>query len=388
MDKTKLRVIKGNKIQSVEKKYNFIEAHVTNTRLMGVLGLRIVWELDTGEIYHQFFHLDAEEFGFDDFAGLTNGSDEEVETITSKTMGGLGGQLISIGEREARYLIKAFALKNKQWRQPMPDPEWEYYFILKEEVSLTDNEIERLWKKICESIYSPNQLINYFVMRAVGMDYESMGYLSVQKIDYKPVNKPSTLLKNTIEMMEHNGDISYVTESVVDVGEHYKMIVSEIHIVETEKGIRVDRAEIKSVMNITSTEAAFSLGKREYLLIYQINDIWELLRLMDSQKAHCMRHAYEAGYLFTEFNPTNEHVDRPVYYLNEDIFGVYYITAAEQMVAAAYSKERIEEIKQYFNGLMFQGIIDLEEQMDLDNLLLYEFVHSEYDNIYDFLEDE
>ena len=388
MEKPKLRVIKGNKIQGIEKKYNFIEAQVTNTRLMGVIGLRITWELDTGEIYHQFFHLDAEEYGFDDYAGITNGSDEEIENITGKTMGGLGGELISLSEREARYLIKAFASKNKQWRQPMPEPEWEYFFILKEEVSMTDKEIEKLWDKVCDAIHSPNQLINYYIMRAVGLDTDGMAYLSSQDIDYKPVNRPATLLKNTIEAVQEEGSTSYITESVVDMGEHYKMVVSELHIVQTPKGPRIDRAEIRSAMNITSTEAAFSLGKKEYLLIYQINDILEILRLLDLRKPHAMRHVYEAGYLFTEFNPTNEHVNKNVYYLNEDIYGVYYVTAGEQLVAAAYSKERIEEIKEYFGGGLFHGLIDLEEELDLDNLLLYEFVHSEYDNIYDFLDED
>ncbi|MBS3994487.1 MAG: hypothetical protein KGZ33_01730 [Alkaliphilus sp.] len=389
MDKRGLRVIKGNKIQAVEKKYSFIEACVTNTRLMGVLGLRITWELEKGEIYNQFFHLDVEEFGLDDFMSLTNGSDEEIEKITNKTMGGLGGKVVSIGEREARYLIKTFVARNKLLRQPMPEPEWEYYFIIKEDVKINKTEIKNLWMNICEKIHSYNQLINYFIMRAVGMDFEAMDYLSVQGgIDYKPVSKPSTLLKNTIESMEQDEETSYVTESVVDMGEQYKMVVSEFHIKLTAQGPRVEKAEIKSVMNITSTEAAFALGKKEHLLVYEIKDIWELLRLMELGKPNSIQNAYEAGYLFTEFNPNNDHVDQAVYYLNEDVYGAYFITAAEQLVVAAYSKHRIEEIKNYFEALTFKEIIELEEQLELDNLMLYEFVHSDYDNIYDFLDDD
>ena len=387
MDKSRFKVIKGNKIQGIEKKYSFIEAHVTNTRLMGVLGLRVTWELDTSEIYTQFFHLDAEEYGFDDYTSITNGSNEEIQTITSKTMGGLGGELVSITEKEARYLVKTFTAKNKQWRQSMPEPEWEYYFIIKEDVTLSKKEINDLWGKISENIQFPNQLINYFIMRAIGMDTDAVEYLTDNKdLDYKPVNKPATLLKNTIEVMEHDGEVSYITESVVDMGEHYKMVVSETYITENN-GLKIRSAEIKSVMNITSTEAAFSLGKKEYLLIFDIDDIWELLRLMDLEKPHCMKHAYEAGYLFTEFNSTNDHVNQAIYYLNEDIYGVYYVTASEQLVVAAYSKDRVEEIKEYFRADRFKDIIEFEQELDLDNLLIYEFVHSDYDNIYDFLED-
>ncbi len=388
MDKSRLKVIKGNKIQGIEKKYNFIEAYVTNTRLMGVVGLRITWQLDSSEIYNQFFHLDAEEFGLDDYTSITNGSNDDIEAITSKVMGGLGGELVPVSEKEARYLIKSFVAKNKQWRQPMPEPEWEYYFIIKEDVALSQNEIDTLWNKVTEEIQYPNQLINYFIMRAIGMDAESIARLTNNKeLEYSPVTKPATLLKNIIEVADNEGETSYITESVVDMGESYKMIVSEIHI-SNDNGLKVTNAEIKSVMNITSTEASFALGKKEYLIIFQIEDIWELLRIMESDKPQCMKNAYEVGYLFTEFNSTNDHVNQTVYYLNEDIYGVYYVTAAEQMVVAAYSKDRIEEIKEHFTAGSFKKILSLEKELDLDNLMLYEFVHSDYDDIYDFLESE
>ncbi|QEK13188.1 hypothetical protein FQB35_13415 [Crassaminicella thermophila] len=384
MSKSKFRVIKGNKFEWVNSKYHFLEAYVTNTRLMGVIGLYILWKTEDGDTFHQFFHLDAEEYGFDDYMSIYGENMQEVERIIARMMGGLGGDFVSINEKEAKYLVQSFVYKNKKWNKVLPEPKYEYDFILKEEIYLSEEEKLRLWEKICEDIKSYMHLINYFVMRAVGNDEEALAYLSKGHIDYKPVVKPSVLLKNVIEEDKD----SYITESLVDVGNHYKMFVSEIKVANTEKGLKVEKAEIKSIMKITSTEAAFGLTRKEHLLVYYVKDTGQVIKLLEQEKPHAMKHSHNFGFLYTEFNPTNDHVNSQVYYLNNDIYGVYYITTSDQLVVAAYSQDKIDEIERYFRESIFKELLELEECMDLDNSLLYEFVNSEYDNIFEFLGEE
>ncbi|TCO68521.1 hypothetical protein [Marinisporobacter balticus] len=388
MGKNKFKVIKGTKNQDIDRAYRFIKADVTNTRLMGVVGLRITWEREDGQLFHQFFHLDAEEYGLDDYESSIGGDRKQLGTIAAKMMGGLGGDFVSINESDAKYLLQRFVCKNKKNGSPLPDLEWEYNFMLKEDVNLSEEEKQRLWGKICEEIHSPTQIINYFIMRSVGMDDEAIAYLSLNnEIDYKLVNKPSTLLKNVIEMDQDGQGFTYITESLIDEEDEYKMVVSEIKIIHKENKVKVEKAEIKSIMKITGREAAFALLKKEHLLVYDVRDMGKVMGLLEKEKPHAMKNSYEFGYLYTEFNPTNAHVNCKTYYLNEDIYGIYYITTADQLVVAAYDQEKIDKIENDLENI-FGESIELEEIMDLDNSLLYEFVHSAYDNIFDFLDEE
>ncbi len=389
MDKKNFKVIKGKKNQPKNEKLTFTEAWVTNTRLMGVLGLRIRWQDKEGKSFYQFFHLDAEEYGIDDYIGLYEVTMDQVRVTTLQMMGGLGGIFVPVTKREVRYLLSTFAQKNRQYKIPFPQFEWEYIFLLKEKQPLTKEEIKNLWDRICEKINSPNQLINYYLMRAFGMDKEGMLYLSTREdIDYNPVRTSSTLLKNVIEKVEEEGAVSYLTESVIDAGSHYRMVLSEIKLDSNSAGYKVSDVQIKSSMYITDTEASFALNKKEYLLIYDVKDMGELMRQMDFQKPQAMKHGHENGYLYTEFNPTNAHVDSKIYYLNSDVYAVYYMTIADQLIVATYVPQRLEQLLNYFESPRFKNILDLEERIDLEHSVLYEFVNSEYGNFYDFLDEE
>ena len=58
------KVLKGGLVSPVTDKYRFQDAVCTDTRLMGVLGLRVHWKdftdpLDPEDIYH-FYYYDIE----------------------------------------------------------------------------------------------------------------------------------------------------------------------------------------------------------------------------------------------------------------------------------------------------------------------------------------
>ncbi|MBB6216385.1 hypothetical protein HNQ80_002485 [Anaerosolibacter carboniphilus] len=389
MKDRKFEVIKGKKGADYELTHRFIEAYATNTRLMGVVGLIIKWETELGETFHQFFHLDAEEFGLDDYISILSGSEESVEMTAANMMGGLGGKTVALREKEAVYLIQQFIEKSKQFNEELPEPIHEYEYAMDAKPQLDEVEITDLWDKICEPVISPIQLVNYFVMRAAAFDEEGMRFLSEgQGISYKIVKKPATLLKNIIEPVDGQNQSAYMAESLIDLEQGYKMVVSEIKTEETEKGWRVKAAEVKTSMNITGMEAAFSLSKDEYITVYHVKNFREFMRKIDKEKPHAMKHGYEVGILYTEFNPTNEHVKNTSYYLNDDIYGVYYITESSQLLVCAYSQKQIRELEKYFGSSSYEGILELEEKFHLDRSVLYEFVHSGFDSFYEFLEED
>lgn len=388
MNKRRFKVIVGNKNVQEIRRHEFLEAHVTNTRLMGVLGLRIKWKTEEDQLFVQFFHLDAEAYGLDDYAGILAPTEEEIAVQTAKMMGGLGGELVAVTEWESRYLLKEFIKRNNIFKEDLPEPLAEYDFALREKVALSSEEVRLLWNKICEPLETPIQLVNYFVMRAVGGDYEALDFLSAgEKAAYRIVETPGTLLKNVTETIEDQEEIAYLTESIIDEKRQYKMILSEIRIVKTEAGLRVAGAEVRSAMNITAMEAAFGLTKPEYISIYYVEDPGACIQQLGVDKPHLMKHAYEESYLFTEFNPTNDHVKSPTYYLNEDVYGIYYLTDENQLLVAAYSEEKIKGLEGYFAQEPFDNLIQLEERLRLNRPLLYEFVQSDYGDFFEFLAD-
>lgn len=391
MNKSKFKVIKGGGNKTPIPKYIFKKGFVTNTRLMGVVGMKLYWETEKGEEYVQFFHMDFEEYGIDGFESLVNASVQDIDTVTAKMMGGLGGQLIEITEQEGIYLLQETYQVNINYDQSLPGYREEYDFLLKVNLDLSKSEKKIIWKKICEEITREVQLVNYYLMRSVGVDNPGKSFLACndKPEDFQPTTKPSTLIKNVVEYSGSEDGIKYYNcESVIDLENGYQLIMSEIGIIESEDGPRVAKAEVKNKMKISTVEAAFQLKKPEYILIYSLEDFIEVVELMDEMKPNAMQNIHEAGFLYTEFNPTNEHVKDNVYYLNGDIYAVYFITTDNQLAVSTFSEETLKNIKKFFKHMHFKEIVEFESEFKTDTPLLYEFVQSGLGDFYEFINKE
>ena len=108
-------------------KFNF--AKVTNSRLMGTMGLLINWE-DKQDKIVQYFLLDAEGLGLADYVSLKNPTKDEAHREEERLMGGLGSDRIRISEDEALFLVKYFGNKNSYYEKPLPGEVEEYIDII------------------------------------------------------------------------------------------------------------------------------------------------------------------------------------------------------------------------------------------------------------------
>ena len=83
--KTKFKVIKGGLSETAfTGSRQFVSAYVTDTRLMGVVGVYIHWYLPQNTLlkhFHQFFYMDAEEFGFDSYESVLESDDGGSLTV-------------------------------------------------------------------------------------------------------------------------------------------------------------------------------------------------------------------------------------------------------------------------------------------------------------------
>ena len=86
-------------------KFSF--AKVTNSRLMGTMGLIIGWE-DKNERQVQYFLLDGEGLGLEDYVSLKNPTKDEMHREEDRLMGGLGADRIRISKDESLFLVKYF----------------------------------------------------------------------------------------------------------------------------------------------------------------------------------------------------------------------------------------------------------------------------------------
>lgn len=389
MTERKFTVIKGGAAAALSNnRRRFLSGFITDTRLMGVVGLYIHWELSNIDFisdFHQFFYFDAEEYGFETYKSLL-GSDQDALAIMEQALiGGLGGNKVNVSEREATFLVQKYVAMNEAMNIPMPDGKSEYEFLLEEPVVLSESENEILSDKLCTPIVSEYQLINYFLMRIFGRDFEAAAYLATRDfpLDILPEEEGATLCKNSIEEFFDENGCSYLCESLIEYDGKYKLVVSEIYL---EEG-KVSGTKKRSSFFVTSAEAAMMLNHPEFITVYEIlTEMDDFLKRFASLSANSMQTLHDNGRLYLEFNKNNDHVNRKVFRLNEDIHGLYYATDFGQLIVAAYSLNEIHEIERMLSRSEVCTCIIPTAKYEFKEPILYEFIQSDFDDFSDFLD--
>ena len=284
----------------------FLWAEATNTRLMGVVGLKVCWKLESGDYFYQFFHLDSESYGIDGYESLINPNSYEVKYLTMNMAGGLGGIFKTISYNEVAYLLKWFYALNLKEDAPLPEGWNEFEKLLTDKDIACD--VRALMSKICEPIESEAHCIHYFLMRVFGGDYEAAGFLMDSIAEDNISNKvpDGVLLRDEVfcKRKTDKGRRCRV-ESLVDTNSGYMLVHSEINVVKAIKGYRIRMAKKLVDMRISNIEAAFLLKKPEHIAVYDINSMEEFLMAFKIENPSMMNSIYEAGVLFTYFNQDN-----------------------------------------------------------------------------------
>jgi len=416
--KRNFTVIKGgNSAPAGDSARQFVSSYVTDTRLMGVIGLYIHWELKDPEgpkDLHQFFYLDAEEFGFESYRSLLGNNIEEFLYLEQSIIGGLGGKKSDLTEKEARYLVQEFADMNTRLNLPWPEEKNEYSFLLQPRIMLTHSEKQLLIGKMCTPIVSEFQLIHYFLMRLFAKDLEGASYLidpavtavyptpaeAVSRFNFYKGKAAATLCQNVVDRYEDESGVSYLSESLIEVNFNYRVILSEITLSvpgKASEGAKAGRvfsqktyvasAKERSSFKVTSAEAAMMLNRPEFLTVYEIAvDQEECDRLLLPLMAGCMLTQHDNGRLFLEFNKDNDHVNRKTFRLNEDIHGLYYVSDYGQFIIAAYGLAEIQEIEKRLRKSQLYPNLILSEKYEFKEPVLYEFIQSDIEEFSEFLE--
>jgi len=95
---------------------------------------------------------------------------------------------------------------------------------------------------------------------------------------------------------------------------------------------------------------------------------------------------HENGRLFLAFNKNNSHVDKAVFRLNEDVYGMFYISDFGQMIIASYNVKGILALEMDLRKSPLKEYMDMTSKYEFKEPILYEFIQSDFDDFEDFLE--
>ncbi len=374
--------------ESIKKPHlTFKRALATNTRLMGVVGVVAYFEDTSKREVVQIYHLDYESYGIDGFHHLIEPKSDELEVLILGVTGGLGGEMRPIDYEAFVFLIKSAYVVDEECLDALVDFEWfeEQFHTLY--ASLTIEEEAALYGYLSPEISSPEALINYLIMRVVGCDYNATLPL-YQAFDmdesFELVTQPQTLIKNSVSFKGRRGEIEvFSAESIVDIGERYALMVSEIEV--DRAHMRVVKARKTEALSMSSIEAAFNLNKPEHMVVCHVDDAF-FERRFAFDNPEMMKQTYAFGSLYIEFNKDNHHVSENPYFLNGDVYCMYFFSQSGQLIICSLDAENVKTIDGYFteNGVYDKSLFRICE-MKMDDPLLLSFINSSYDNLFDFL---
>ncbi|MEA4987754.1 MAG: hypothetical protein VB095_06815 [Anaerovorax sp.] len=390
MNRNDLKVIQGGGSNAVAvSEHKFISAYVTDTRLMGVVGLHIHWMLESPTFYsdfHQFFYFDAEEFGLETYRSVMGNDAFEISLIEKTLIEGLGGEKKVLTEREARYLVQQFVKATQSLNVTPCEPQNEYTFILEDPILLKTEELSEIANKLCTKIKSQYQVVHYYLMRTFGRDIEGTSYLLTKNAHIEDIAEEtaSTLCRNTIEeFINMDGSLSYLSESLIEVGNNYKIVLSEVKLEDK----KVCYAKKRSSFSVSPAEVAMLLNRPEFVTLFEILvDPDEFESEFSLISAGAMQTTHDNGRLYLEFNRNNDHVTRRIFRLNEDVHGLYYISDYGQLVIAAYTKEEIRDLENRLHKSGINLMIIPTAKYEFKEPVLYEFIQSDFDDFNEFID--
>jgi hypothetical protein len=150
---------------------------------------------------------------------------------------------------------------------------------------------------------------------------------------------------------------------------------------------KISSFEKRSVMHVSAIEAAMMLSRPEFVTVYEILITSEEFNAgLTDLTASTLLTIHDGGRLFLSFNKNNDHVNKQVFRLNEDVFGLYYITDFGQMIIAAYSIKGIHSMeKELRRSTLSQSLLPISKY-EFKEPVLYEFIQSEFEDFEDFLD--
>lgn len=376
-----------------QRNRRFVSAFATNSRLMGVVVLYIEWEPNMLEAsnremssFHQYFYVETSEVGIESYKSIHGDNFKEIDEVEKTMIGGLGAQKIPLTEKEAYILFNKFADLNKKYKEDFPPGFEEYGFLLEQEIEFSEAEYIDVLKKICVKIENVNELINYFLIRYFAEDYEAVELLLSEEANNAisfDISSEALCMNKTEEHIDENGNMSYISESLIESGISHRIVISDITIFDG----KISSFDIISNFPISSIETAMKLERPEFVTVFEVmkkdSDVKDAL---DHGKMSALIRDTNAGRLYLTFNDDNDHLKKPLYRLNDDVKGMIYFTDEGQLILAAYSLSRIRWLEKEVIFHPFGSDLLPLAKYEFKEDVFYDFVKSDTGDFINYIE--
>ncbi len=383
-----LKVLQGGMHSKEECEKGFLSAYVTNTRLMGNMGLIIKWKLlncDECETLSQLFFIQTSEPQIKEYHSTWGSANRLSFSAGEDVLRCLGGEKKVLSEKEACALVAYYHKLTTSCNRRVLGDSKEYSFILDKAISLSDSEKEHLISCICEPITSVYQSINYFLMRVFEKDYIGASYLCDEHFggslcgDFCDI-PIGVLDHNTIK--GENG--KFICKSIVH-GENDRnyFCISEIGLTD----LKVTHAKTLNYFEISVAEKHMILSKKEYITVFDlltedanINEIIFKIPFPQTSTPHAN------GSLHLVFKSVNDHVDSAVYSLTDDMVGTYFVTYTGQIIIQAFSYKDAKKLEDALMKNEIASSLILVGKYKFKNPVLSSFIDSGYLDFESFLD--
>ena len=427
-NKSNFKVIKGGLSEtSFTSSRQFVSAYITDTRLMGVVGIYIHWYMPQNTLrkhFHQFFYMDAEEFGFESYESILESDDGDryydILTIENKMIGGLGGRKVRLSEKEAMYMVQSYVKLNQRMGLPLPGDAEEYRFLLSPAIELSGEDEYTLMCKQCPVLETPYQVINYFLMRCFGRDFGAAKFLTrgYVRTDIFPEHKGATLMSNSIEeandatsgsntdyySTDDDSDFgtfntrkAYLCQSLIEYDGKYYLLVTQV----TLDRLKVVKYQKISGFRVSAAEAAMMTSRSEFITVFEPLDeelpeeltpdmCGDVGLLFNSDSTELVSTAmvtdHDAGRAFIIFYPHNDHVGKKNYRLSDDVLGMYYVLDNGQIVLCAYERKNINLLEKDLLSSPIGSLVMPVAKYQFREPVIFDFISSGGDDFEEFVE--
>jgi hypothetical protein len=355
----KLRVVEGK----LSSKYNhfadydFAECTATNTRLMGVVALRIRWvsREDDDDQLIQMMHLDFSEYGIDDYKEIftkkyTQEGGVEVSRVWKHMAGSLGGTPVKLSLAAAVSLIDESMARCRVDSGSAPEirEDLEYAVmrvgLMKEAAAgiIEDGDPGSTADLVYAKTPGPAEVINYFLMRMADRDYKAAAHLStmsseeLEKLGLFSGGGIRELMKNRISKQGSRSGIDAFACESVTLGEnsyYFSRMTLFVGGSALTGGRKVRSVEKGVDGAVSEFEAAMQLREPEYITTYKLNTpVSEFDPALVPFEAECEVTPVPNGLLYVQYRSSNDHVDTMNYYMDRDVTGACLLTSSGELV--------------------------------------------------------
>lgn len=398
------------------EEYEFGTCQATDTRLMGVLALKVTWKgKDNPRArYYQVIHLDYSEYGIDEYLEFDcmPGSDEYKENKDSMNYywrhftSVMGGNVVGISADVMLKLIEmAMPLAGEDVDREYDDDEnraFRSYASLR--LSLMREELERqghsadncspeaAMKAVSVPRLGTCDTINYFIMRLVDHDYDAAAMLTtipreeLQKCEF---TEPGiqTLIKNAITRSNYRKDppadgTSYpyrckMTTLARD-GYYHSSFVIYLSGDYRAKNPLVTQLDTGSMIKLSDFESAIQVARREYITVFAVPD--NILSGFDGSYIAPLASvdpvSVPNGWLYTVYNKDNSHVNKFEYRIGDDVYGYALLTIGGELVLMANEMTRISMLDNAAAMSFYSPQIKLRGRYLIDTPVFHTLCHS------------